>query len=220
MDKLVSKAKFYSIKAHNKVNQKYGGDKSYSYHLEMVYKYGELFIHLIPVDMRIDVLCALWGHDRIEDCRETYNDIKKYMGVAVADIIYAVTDEKGRNRDERKPKKLYDGMLEDIRAKFVKIADRLANIEFSKSEFEKMDVKEQKKSMFSKLCKEGDNFKKKLYLSSNIREMIDVVGLKSSFKVFKYFKIKDIFLNTLKNNPSEPLQEMWDLMDIYIDVKK
>ncbi len=221
MDKSVQKAKYYSIKAHNKVNQTYGDGKSYSFHLEMVDKYGEMFIHLIKdANDKIVVRCAIWGHDRIEDCRETYNDLAKYLGKDVADVIYGVTDEKGRTRDERKPKKLYDGMLKDVRIKYVKLADRLANIEYSKSEHDEMSEKKQKYSMFSKLCRENVNFKKKLFLTPNMIEMCKVVGFVSTFKVFRHFSLGNIIVNTFKNRKSEPLQEMWDLINLKIKTPK
>ena len=43
-------------------------------------------------------------HDTLEDGDLSYNDIKKAFGFIIAEIVFAVTDELGRNRDERKAK--------------------------------------------------------------------------------------------------------------------
>ena len=43
----------------------------------------------------------MWGHDAIEDARVTYNDLLKF-GTIAADIIYLCTEDKGKNREERK----------------------------------------------------------------------------------------------------------------------
>jgi len=213
MDKFIQKVKHFSIKAHNSVNHKYGKNINYSVHLDMVYGFGETYIYLMPLKLQKYILASLYAHDRIEDCRETYNDILKYCGKEVADIVYAVTDEKGRTRDERKPKKLYDEMLNNMGAVFVKLCDRLANIKYSKDRYDSM-TDEQKKTvkkapMFIKYCNEQENFKKKLYLSSNMREMFKVVGFKESFKAFKHYSIKEIFTSTLKNKEACLLEPLW-----------
>lgn len=41
---LIEKAKAFGIKCHLDVNQKYDGDKPYSHHLEMVYKFAEKYL--------------------------------------------------------------------------------------------------------------------------------------------------------------------------------
>lgn len=50
----------------------------------------------------------------------------------VADIVYAVTNEKGKNRSERANEKYYQGIRENKLAVIVKICDRLANALYSK----------------------------------------------------------------------------------------
>lgn len=78
-------------------------------------------------------------HDMIEDCGWSYNDIadfvKSTIGTAwgdpkvVANICFALTDEKGRNRIERKPDKLYDEMASERDYIVGKNADRIVNRE-------------------------------------------------------------------------------------------
>jgi (p)ppGpp synthase/HD superfamily hydrolase len=217
MNKFVSKIKHFSIKSHNTVNQKYGDNENYSVHLEMVGEFGETYLHLLPKDRQAFAHAGCYAHDRIEDCRENYNDLVKYCGVEVADIVYAVTDEKGRNREERKPKKLYDEMLYNTEAVFVKLCDRLANMKFSKNKYENMNDEQLKSNdkipMFIKYCDEHENFKNKLYLSSNMREMVKVVGFKSAFKVFKYYKPNVILKSTLKNEKACLLEPIWEHLE-------
>jgi (p)ppGpp synthase/HD superfamily hydrolase len=216
MDKFVQKVKHFSIKAHNSVNHKYGKNKNYSFHLDMVYEFGETYIYLMPVELQKFILASCFAHDRIEDCRETYNDLVKYCGEEVADIVYAVTDEKGRNRAERKPKKLYDEMLYNMSAVYVKLCDRLANMKYSKEKYDLMtpeQKKASKKSMYMTYCKEHTDFKKKLYLSSNMREMFKVVGFKESLKAFKHFNVKDILVSTIKNKEACLLEPLWNHLE-------
>ena len=94
------KAKKYAIKVHKAVNHKYG-TKEYSYHLSEVNRYAKLFINFIPKEDQDTVLAATWLHDAIEDAMQTYNDVKNVCGKEVADLAYVLTNEKGRNRDER-----------------------------------------------------------------------------------------------------------------------
>lgn len=67
-------------------------------------------------------------HDTMEDGNLSYNDVKTYFGSEVAEMVYAVTDELGRNRRERKEK-----TLPKIAGKrdptILKLADRIANLE-------------------------------------------------------------------------------------------
>jgi (p)ppGpp synthase/HD superfamily hydrolase len=76
-----------------------------------------------------DVECAVWLHDVIEDCRVSYSQLKHEFGEHVADIVYALTNELGKNRGETAertyPKIRKQGPL----AVFVKLCDRIANTE-------------------------------------------------------------------------------------------
>lgn len=125
-----SKVISYAIEAHQSTNHQYDG-KPYSVHLAMVVEYAYKFIHNVAIEWRDDVISACWLHDTIEDTRNTYNDIKKISNSGVADIVYAVTNEKGKNRSERANEKYYTGICEQPYARFVKLCDRLANIRYS-----------------------------------------------------------------------------------------
>lgn len=126
---------------HASVNQHYDKVRPYGYHLDMVadvvYRYG----HLVCME-EADVLPLFFGayfHDSIEDARQTYNDVfsiaceymNKEQAETATEIVYALTNEKGRNRDERAGERYYQGIRKTPYAPFVKMADRLANYTYS-----------------------------------------------------------------------------------------
>ncbi len=137
MIEILTKSKEFAEYHHNGTNHKYDG-KPYTYHLSMVVEVAEKFIHLIPVNKRDTVLAACWCHDIIEDCRVTYNDVKSELGEEVANIVYALTNEKGKTRKERANDKYYEGIRETEFAVFVKLCDRIANIQYSYSQRSRM----------------------------------------------------------------------------------
>lgn len=96
----------------------------YMYHVKKVAKLAEE----LGYDESIIISCIL--HDTMEDGRLSYNDIKKSFGKEVAEIVYLVTDEKGRNRKE-KHQKTYPLIATNWKAVVVKICDRIANMEHS-----------------------------------------------------------------------------------------
>ena len=77
-------------------------------------------------------LAACWVHDTLEDCRQTYNAVSGACGETVAEIAYAVTNEKGKTRKERANDKYYEGIRATPFATYVKLCDRLANVRYSK----------------------------------------------------------------------------------------
>lgn len=138
---------------HELRNYKYG-EYPYSKHLEMVYTIAKKFIYLLNNDeYSQNVLAACWLHDTIEDCGITYNDIKNNFNEEIAEIVISVTNDiRGRNRKSRiEPS--YPAIRSNICANFVKICDRIANMEFSK---------EQGSSMFKKYQKELKEFRKNI----------------------------------------------------------
>lgn len=127
---IVSKAKHYAIGMHSITNHKYDGHP-YSMHLKMVYDIALDNIHEIPMWDRDTVLAGCWVHDVIEDCRQTYNDVKAATNEAVAELAYALTNEKGKTRKDRANDAYYKGIRETTHATFIKMCDRLANYKYS-----------------------------------------------------------------------------------------
>lgn len=116
---------------HSQVNQTYGNDLPYHYHTDLVGAIGKKYISLVPTSPVLNrgiVLAACYLHDTIEDCRKTYNDVSKLFGQKVADLVYAVTNEKGKSRAERANDKYYEGINAVENAVFIKLCDRIANI--------------------------------------------------------------------------------------------
>ena len=126
-----SKTIAYAISAHSESNHMYDNIYPYSVHLALVAYYAQKYIYHIPLEYRSSVIEACWLHDTIEDTRKSYNDILKISNVMVADIVYAVTNEKGKNRKERANEKYYKGIIATPYARYVKICDRLANVQYS-----------------------------------------------------------------------------------------
>lgn len=125
-----SKIIAFAIEAHQNVNHLYDG-KPYSVHLALTVSYSQKYIDLIPESHQSVVIDACWLHDTIEDTRMTYNDILAVTNLAVADIVYAVTNEKGKTRKDRANEKYYEGIKKCDYASFVKLCDRLANAKYS-----------------------------------------------------------------------------------------
>ena len=112
-------------------------------------KYSYLLSNL--VDRKVVEFAAV-GHDLIEDARMTYNDVKDelikilmeydtifdskrdatFLATKIADIIYCVTDEKGKTRGDRKNHKYYKELTKNSLAVYVKLCDILANTEHSR----------------------------------------------------------------------------------------
>jgi hypothetical protein len=128
------------IEAHQKTNHYYDDYLPYEFHLQMALTIAKRFIHLIPEDFRAVVLAAVIAHDSIEDARLTYNDVKKMalkcgateeQATMVAEMARAVTnDGRGRNRDERMPDYIYEEIKTIFYSLFVKLCDRLANVNY------------------------------------------------------------------------------------------
>lgn len=164
---MLEKVKEYAISKHRSVNQKYD-DQHYDYHLNMVYEVAKAYIDVIAIEDRESVLAACWVHDIIEDARETYQDVKKNTNKTIADLAYALTNEKGRTRAERANDKYYKGIKETKNASFIKFCDRIANVKYSK----KSNLVK-----FERYKAENDNFMKKIYVSNckKLRESLIVL---------------------------------------------
>lgn len=126
---------------HRSVGQTYGESLPYGFHLDMVVDSIRRYGHLVAIE-EADVLPLVFGgyyHDSIEDARQSYNDVMKMacrwmseeQAVTAAEIVYALTNDKGRTRQERAGERYYKGIRETPFAPFVKLCDRLANVAHS-----------------------------------------------------------------------------------------
>ena len=141
--------------AHYSTGHFYDKIHPYSYHLKMVYDFGVKYQHLLLDDYERNIaLSTCWTHDVIEDCRMTYNDVKEVLGVEIAEVTYALTNEKGKSRKQRANDKYYEGIRNTPLATFVKLCDRLANVSYSK---------QQGSSMLDAYRKDQEYFTAQLY---------------------------------------------------------
>jgi len=122
----------WCIEQHTKTNHMYDIYLPYEFHLRMVAQVCGRHQKLLAPDLATIVHIACWGHDLIEDTRTSYNDVKERLGVVSADIVYAVSNEKGKSRKEQANDKYYAGIRETPGAVFVKLCDRIANVQYSK----------------------------------------------------------------------------------------
>lgn len=169
---------------YNKQNRLYAG-KPYIFHLDMV---------AVNINKHLDVLdnerkdAALiaggYSHDYIEMDIGTYNDLYhriKFHQIGldrhakyIAEIARACCNlTRGRNRAERMPDWIYEDIRNTEDADIVKIADRLANLQYSIS---------QKSDMAKKYAKEHDEFCEKVtsrhtHLQDMIKEMDELVSI-------------------------------------------
>lgn len=119
---LVEKAKAFAIAAHG--DQMYGDDKPYSYHLGQVVGVLQRF----GVDDET-LLAAAWLHDTVEDTGTDAITIDNEFGMLVGDLVWAVTNEDGKNRAERHLKTYTKIAAIGVKAVLLKLADRIANVE-------------------------------------------------------------------------------------------
>jgi (p)ppGpp synthase/HD superfamily hydrolase len=162
----------WCIDQHRNTNHFYDTYLPYEFHLRMVNQVAQNFKYLLDdikdyhtgepyrgqVTLKDACLRATWGHDLIEDTRVSYNDVKNHLGQEAADIIYAVTNEKGKTRKERANEMYYEGIRNTKGAVFVKLCDRIANVQYSKMT---------KSRMFELYKEENDYFMTELGYGSN-----------------------------------------------------
>lgn len=115
------RAKDFASVAH--AGQTYEEEMPYDRHLQAVVDTLTLFGVNNPV-----YLCAGYLHDVLEDTRKSYKDVKERFGEEVAELVYAVTNELGRNRKE-KAAKTYPKIRSTPGAVVLKLADRIANVQ-------------------------------------------------------------------------------------------
>jgi (p)ppGpp synthase/HD superfamily hydrolase len=157
----------WCIDQHRNTNHMYDTYLPYEFHLRMVHQVGMDFKYLLDdtldyftgepfrgprqdqITLRDACMRATFGHDLIEDTRVSYNDVMNRLGQEAAEIIYAVSNEKGKNRRERANDKYYEGIRNTKGAVFVKLCDRIANVQYSKMT---------KSRMFEMYEKENNHF--------------------------------------------------------------
>ena len=158
----------WAFEQHRSVNHLYSGYLPYEFHLKMTDRVASKFEHLInSVKLRESCRRACLCHDILEDVHHiSYNDLLRVIGQDASDIVYAVTGEKGKNRAERANDKYYEGIAATPGAVFIKLCDRIANVQYGKMTGG---------SMYNKYKKENDDFIIKLgYDDTNTHEYFEM----------------------------------------------
>lgn len=195
----------WAATCHKETNQMYD-EHDYSYHLGLVVKFA---IKYLPKDHPHynEIIAACYCHDLIEDARQTYNDVLEFTGSKlVADISYALTNNKGKTRAERANDQYYIGIVEQEYAVFCKLCDRAGNTYYSNMT---------KSSMLGKYKKEYPHFIEMLdihnqedYVKDLNREILDMMGFDESILNFEHkessnsefnFELSE-FLHTIMND--------------------
>jgi hypothetical protein len=117
---LMNDAYIFAVERHG--DQKYGDDKPYVYHLNAVQR--------VLIDACFDdahLLQAALLHDVVEDTETTIDEVREIFGGEVASLVWAVTGT-GENRRVRN-RVQYAKIAAFPRASFLKVADRIANLE-------------------------------------------------------------------------------------------
>jgi GTP pyrophosphokinase len=146
-EKNYREARMVSIQAHG--NQTYDEIFPYHKHLDDVVDILKRF------GFSGKFIIAGYLHDIIEDTPLSYNKVKRYYGFEVAEMVYCVTDELGRDREEKKRKTL-PKTASNGDAIILKLADRIANLEHGgKLGMYKHEYKEFKDALYEFTPKDG-----------------------------------------------------------------
>ena len=116
------RAMHFATIAHG--GQIYNDEVPYVVHLQAVVTVLKRFGFSDPV-----MECAGFLHDTIEDTNTSYKKIATKFGTSVAELVFAVTSEMGRNRAEKNAK-TYPKIRGNDLATALKLADRIANVEY------------------------------------------------------------------------------------------
>lgn len=186
--------KHWAVEQHEKTNHLYDDKLPYSFHLQLVVDVATQFKSIwnevfepagiskgAPVSYMV-MYNSCWGHDLLEDTRVSYNDIIKELkkkgydnweSKHITEIIFALTNNKGRNRTERANEAYYEGIRNTPGAVFVKLCDRIANVKYSEMV---------KSSMYKKYKDEYEHF----VVSLGLGDLNEADGLTFTEEGLKY----------------------------------
>jgi len=131
----------YANQAHADTNQMYAKIYPYALHLNWVSNTVRRFNIYLEENELLEAYCTAPLHDVIEDGRYTYNNVIDLLKEAkivdanlrerVAENVIALTvDIRGRTRAERQTEEYYANCNKTKVRRFIKAADRFANMEY------------------------------------------------------------------------------------------
>lgn len=150
----------WATEEHRAINQNYDSNLDYAAHLSICASLLNCYLSFMSEEDKSEfnikaLKAAIWLHDLIEDShRVNYHTILDKFGKDVAEIVFLVTDNKGRNRAERHNEVYFSEIAASMDASLVKICDFYANSLYSRVSGS---------SMYSKYQKEFGTLREKLY---------------------------------------------------------
>ena len=120
-------AKSFAIKKHG--DQKYG---TYPYEVHLTNVVNVLLRNdILPTtEETIDLWMGAWLHDVLEDTNVTKEELIDNFGIAVYEMVNSLTDGESGDRKEKK-EVMYQKLILNQNGIIIKLADRIANLEFS-----------------------------------------------------------------------------------------
>ena len=124
--KKILKAARFAAEKHRSQRRKNGAADPYINHPIQV---AELLAEVGGVGDESLLIAALL-HDTIEDTDTTHAEIAAEFGDEVLKLVLEVTDDKTLSKEERKRLQIVTAPRKSIRAKQLKLADKIANLSF------------------------------------------------------------------------------------------
>lgn len=160
MKNLIEKSRKYAFDCHSTINQLYD-DHPYSYHLEMVVDCAKKYIYYIPINKRDIVISGCYVHDVIEDCKINWKSVMKETNFEISILSRVLATGEG-TRKERFSDDYYNGIKNTKYATFVKLCDRIANVQQGLIN---------KNPVLNMYKKEHEHFKEMLYVAGEYEDM-------------------------------------------------
>jgi len=145
----LSEAERFAVSAHG--SQLYDGHPYFIHLRDVVHNLRTYHVN------SLEMLAAGWLHDVLEDTNIALSELMMLFGSRVGELVYAVTNEPGKNRAERNAA-TYEKIRFNRDATILKLADRLANVKYS---FEQERLG--KKNLLKMYRKEYPEFRKQLH---------------------------------------------------------
>ena len=122
-------ARSLAVRAHDGAGQRYAG-RPYSVHLQGVVRAVRQYEYLLAAPLRPLAQPVAWLHDFVEDGYGTHANLLQLFGAPIADEAQLLVSSTGTTRRERHDDAYYDRLATSPLATFVKLCDRLANVEY------------------------------------------------------------------------------------------
>jgi len=120
----IARAVHFAALKHKGQRRKGEDAEPYINHLAEVSE--TLALHTNGEDLNLVIAGLL--HDTLEDTETTYDELVSAFGHDVADLVKEVTDDKNVPKAERKRLQVENAPHKSTRAKMIKIADKISNL--------------------------------------------------------------------------------------------